>query len=102
MVLSHREHSTGSSDPMARGALAKEQAVQQQSGAPVKKKRPMNLALLIEAGLVRDGGVLRYMKVPPLIPSHPLYHLLCTGSPRMLHACNLHASSHVCPAMMLP
>lgn len=49
---------------MATGDAAKEQAAQQQSGAPTKKKKAMNLALLIEAGLVREGGVLRYMKVP--------------------------------------
>ncbi len=49
----------GDSEP----SKTKEMATQQQCGGPAKKKKAMNLALLIEAGLLEEGAVLRYMKV---------------------------------------
>lgn len=42
---------------------ATEKGTLQPSGGPAKRKKAMNLALLIEAGLLEEGAVLRYMKV---------------------------------------
>ena len=32
-------------------------------GGPIKRKKPTQLGVLIEAGVIKDGAVLRYMKV---------------------------------------
>ncbi len=32
-------------------------------GGPIKRKKPTQLGVLIETGVIKDGAVLRYMKV---------------------------------------
>ena len=42
---------------------AREKGTQQQIEGPPKRKKTQNLALLIDAGLLEEGAVLRYVKV---------------------------------------
>lgn len=57
---------------------------QQKAGGGGGKKRGMNLATLIDAGYVKDGAVLRYMKVPLL----PLFSFSFVKSLAMLTSSN--------------
>ena len=43
-------------------------------GGPIKRKKPTQLGILIEAGVIKDGAVLRYMKV-----QIPLNMALCAS-----------------------
>ncbi len=53
------------------GALSKQVAdstvvnqLHAKEGGAIKRKKPTSLGVLIEGGVIKDGAVLRYMKVP--------------------------------------
>ena len=72
------------------------------AGGPPKKKRGMSLTVLIEAGVIQEGAVLRYMKAR-MLHHHAAYtcNARC-GAPlhnyhaTMLSCRTLHDTGEVC------